>query len=68
MVRLETSNEIYFPLVTLVFGGGEERVLNRPFVTKDALVVIGSYHEICCLDVACDKGAFYVGSRVHIKH
>lgn len=45
MVELESSNEISFPLVTLVFGGGEECVLNRPFVTKDALVVIGSYHE-----------------------
>lgn len=68
MVGLESSNEIYFPLVTLVCGGGEECVLNRPFVTKDALVVIGSYYETCCLDVACDKGAFYVCSRVHIKH
>lgn len=66
MVELESSNEISFPLVTLVFGGGELCELNRSFVTKDALVVIGSYHEICCLEVACDKGAFYVCCRVHI--
>lgn len=41
-------------------------MLNLPFVTKDALVVISSYHEICCLEVACDIGTFYACSRVHI--
>ena len=60
MVELESSNEIYFPSVTLVLKGGGECVLNVPFVSKDALVVIGSYHEICCLEVACVIGAFYM--------